>query len=34
MEDKAKKRLQPKKGEFRMRAHCNPFNDASFPLYI
>ena len=28
--DAPKKRLQPKKAEFRMRAHCNPFNDVSF----
>ena len=29
-----KPRLMPKKGEFRMRAHCNPFNSTKFPLYV
>ena len=28
---KGKKRLLPKKGEHRMRAHINPFNATPFP---
>ena len=27
-----KKRLMPKKGDFRMRAHINPLNDTPYPL--
>ena len=28
------KRLVPKKGEYRMRAHMNPFNKATYPYPV
>eukprot|EP00742_Colponemidia_sp_Colp-10_P004016 GILJ01004284.1.p1 GENE.GILJ01004284.1~~GILJ01004284.1.p1 ORF type:complete len:299 (-),score=32.87 GILJ01004284.1:131-964(-) len=29
--DQGKKRLMPRKADFRMRAHCNPLSDSAFP---
>lgn len=31
---KTKKRLLPKKADFRMRAHVNPLKDTAFPQFI